>query len=121
MNKVAVYGSLLKGLHNHRLLEESTLLGETQLGLNCKLLDLGSFPGLVKAEQPAVVNMEVYEVTEATMQRLDMLEGHPTFYEREEVDTEYGTAWLYFLHNEDGYYGAAPVVESGDWRGHHVS
>ena len=110
-NKVAVYGSLRKGLHNHVLLEDSDYLGLDKLQGEYTLLDLGSFPGLI-LQGDTDITIEVYEVDEETFQNLDWLEGYPSFYNRTEVETLYGTAWVYYLQG-DKYSNVA--VPSGDW------
>jgi len=61
------------------------------------------------------VTGEVYSVDDATLKRLDQLEGHPDAYRREqaEVVLEDGTeliAWIYFFDTAEGN-----LVESGDF------
>jgi gamma-glutamylcyclotransferase (GGCT)/AIG2-like uncharacterized protein YtfP len=61
------------------------------------------------------VTGEVYTVNDATLSRLDRLEGHPDAYKREqdEVVLEDGTeliAWLYFCDTPRG-----DLIESGDF------
>ena len=114
-NIVAVYGSLKQGLGNHRLLEHSSasFLGKHQTKPEYTMLHLGGFPGLVKAGETPI-QCELYSVDEDTMQRLDLLEGYPRFYDREQIETEHGDAWIYFLADGTGY-GRRRVVESGNW------
>lgn len=111
---VAVYGSLLKGFGNNRLLQTSKLLGETQIPLKGRLISLGGFPGLVNDEEEQCVSAEVYLVDDHTLHRLDCLEGHPRFYKRELVDTEHGEAWIYWIQDER--YLEYPVVPDNNWR-----
>lgn len=82
--KVFVYGTLKKGFGNHVLLSESQCLGPDSLK-NYSMFSLGYFPAIRKGE--GTVYGEVYEVTPEQLQRLDRLEGHPTFYERIPVVT----------------------------------
>ena len=82
MHLVAVYGTLKKGFGNHRLLAQSRFVGEALTEPNFTLLHLGGFPGIVRSGDTAV-SCEVYEVDDITLARLDRLEGHPTFYERQ--------------------------------------
>lgn len=44
---------------------------------------------------------EVWEIDDEMFRRTDRLEGYPHFYDRKEVDTPYGQAWIYFLNRED--------------------
>jgi gamma-glutamylcyclotransferase (GGCT)/AIG2-like uncharacterized protein YtfP len=111
-NLVAVYGSLREGFGNHALLEGSSKLSEEVTDSNYTMLDLGAFPGvLLEGETP--ITIEVYEVDEPTFQRLDMLEGYPSFYDRIQIDTSVGKAWMYFLDRSDNYSNS--YVPSGDW------
>lgn len=118
--KVAVYGSLLKGLGNHGLLANSTLLGEDTTSSNYTMYDLGSFPGLLEGGNNAYT-IEVYEVDAHTLQRLDWLEGyneaHPerSFYNRHMIQTIYGEAYIYYL-NDDKLSMTNRVVTNSSWR-----
>ena len=82
MHLVAVYGTLQKGFGNHKFLAQSRFVGKALTEPNFTLLHLGGFPGIVRSGHTAV-SCEVYEVDDATLARLDRLEGHPTFYERQ--------------------------------------
>ena len=58
------------------------------------------------------VKGELYEVDNPTRSRLDMLEGHPTFYKREIISVEeHGEAWAYIIVNKES---GRVVGESGD-------
>jgi gamma-glutamylaminecyclotransferase len=113
--RVFVYGSLKKGLGNHRLLEQSKFLGRCYIEGRFKLLNLGGFPGLVKKDDLPVMKVvgEVYQINEDTLRSLDWLEGHPRFYERSKVPTPWKNAWTYFL--PPSYLGKYSEVES-IWR-----
>jgi len=115
MKKVAVYGSLLKGLGNHRLLETSTLMGEDLVKLPFQMVSLGSFPGLIPSKKEEDIFIEVYEVTDEVFARLDRLEGYPHFYNRRIIDTAFGEAFVYFLEKHEAY-GAKVFVEPANWR-----
>jgi len=120
MRNVAVYGSLRKGLGNHRVLGESKMIG-TQWIPDYEMFSLGSYPGIRSGDSHILV--EVYEVDDDTLQRLDTLEGYhgsnaDNFYDREEVSTDYGTALIYTLQGHR--YKSQPIVESGDWTKHSV-
>lgn len=117
---VAVYGSLLKGLGNHRLIEKSKLVGTGKVHAPFKMYSLGGFPAIVPSEEVDIeVVTEVYSVDTGTFERLDALEGYPSFYDRKVVpvkldDTdEIVECWIYFQHEEPSYsYG---LVEDNDW------
>lgn len=114
---VAVYGSLRKGLGNHRLLEQANLLGTFTTPPVYSMYALGGYPGLKQNGETAVV-MEVYEVTPAEATRVDNLEGYDpnsnnnTFYTKVMIDTPYGQAGTYiFVPPVMG----RTLVEGGDW------
>jgi gamma-glutamylcyclotransferase (GGCT)/AIG2-like uncharacterized protein YtfP len=112
MTKVFVYGTLKRGWGNHRILEESNLLGECVTHPNFTMVHLGGFPGVLMGGETAISG-EVYEVDELTMNRLDGLEGYPSFYNRLEIPTDYGMAWMYYLSDR---YSTHPVIEDGVWK-----
>ena len=114
--RVLVYGSLLSGEPNHRLLARATLVGaaKTQAGFN--LHDLGAFPGMVAGGEGGVTG-EVYDVDAATLARLDALEGHPRWYRRTPITLADGSAAETYLLTPRHVAGC-PVVASGDWRAH---
>ena len=85
---IFVYGTLKKGLGNHRVLEGATYLGTASTEPTFTLLHLGGFPGIIRGGETAVQG-ELYLVTSQTMMdRLDRLEGHPTFYERQPITVQ---------------------------------
>lgn len=123
MEKVFVYGSLLTGLGNHRLLSRGfhgsvISYGADRMIWPGEMLSLGAFPGLIKKDQLSTIIGEVYEVDEETFERLDNLEGYPSFYDREQRRTKNGhLVWVYFLNSpERDFYKGEAVVEDGDWR-----
>ncbi|MGL4453117.1 MAG: gamma-glutamylcyclotransferase family protein [Sarcina sp.] len=75
MKNYIVYGSLLSGMKNHRVLGNSKLLGETKIK-GYDLYDTGyGFPAIQKGT--SVIQVEVYEVSSKTIERaLDSLEGY---------------------------------------------
>ena len=122
MHKVFVYGSLLSGLGNHVLLRDSKLVGNAITPPEFVMVDLGSFPGVLHViEGGSTVIGEVYEVDDTTMTRLDRLEGynenHPSdgLYNRMEIPTEFGDAFIYTFNNRFGRSVINPI-ENGDWR-----
>lgn len=114
MQKVAVYGSLRKNLHNHRLLETSDFLGDDKIN-NFSMYSLGSFPFIIPTETEKTIDVEVYEVTPEVFASLDRLEGYPSFYNRMEVDTSHGKSWIYYIEDKETY-GDTPEVSNGNWK-----
>jgi len=104
-HKVFVYGTLKEGQSNHRLLNRSLFTGrDAAPGILYTgpafpmAIEIGSLTG-----DPVVpmINGELYEVDDNTLENLDRLEGHPDFYERKEVTLESGQiAWIYYWQGE---------------------
>lgn len=86
--KIAVYGTLKKGESNHILLGDSELLGTGRTLPGYYMLDLGHYPAIIPGNHR--IKVEVYEVSESVLARLDRLEGHPSYYKRLEVPIELG-------------------------------
>jgi len=107
MTKVAVYGTLKKGHPNQRVMERAKgkYLGRCRLD-NWDMVNLGPFPAITPGNRS--VEVEVYGVED--IEPLDILEGYPHFYDRTEVKTEFGSAWVYFQDNITG-----EVIEDGVW------
>lgn len=125
-HRVFIYGTLLQGYGNNRLLTESRFLGPAITESRFTMLGLGGFPGIV-ADGETSIRGELYEVDDATLRNLDRLEGHPSFYERtpllvlpDEVDDaaqigEWQPAEAYVLPKE-WLARNSRVIESGSWR-----
>ena len=114
--KVFVYGSLLSGFGNHRLLEGSRLIGHAKTPPGYRMHSLGGFPGVVPTGN-AVVHGEVYEVDAQTLAALDRLEGHPRFYRRRPICLANGAIVDTYLLSQHQV-ADRPVVATGDWRRH---
>ncbi len=112
--RVFVYGTLLAGEPNHRLLARARLVTEARTKPAFKLRDLGAFPGLVRGCAHAVAG-KVYEVDELTLAALDRLEGHPRFYKRTRIALEDGAVVETYLLAPEQVEGR-PVIDSGSWR-----
>lgn len=111
---VFVYGTLLAGERNHRYLKTARLVAEASTPPEFRLHDLGSFPGLVRGGEHAVLG-EVYEVDEPTLAALDRLEGHPDFYRRTSIVLADGTLAVTYLLTPAQVEGHR-VIASGSWR-----
>lgn len=112
--RVFVYGTLLAGEGNHRLLASAQLVGEARTEPAFELRDLGYFPGLVRGGQHAVFG-EIYAVDAETLAALDRLEGHPRFYRRTRIALADGTQVETYLLTPEQVEGR-PVIVSGNWR-----
>jgi gamma-glutamylcyclotransferase (GGCT)/AIG2-like uncharacterized protein YtfP len=111
--RVFVYGTLLRGCHNNRLLTGAAFEGEAML-LGYALHDLGGCPAILPDPSRSVTG-EVFAVDAPTLALLDRLEGHPLIYARSAVTLADGSA-------AEAYVGAAPWmreaprIPGGSWR-----
>lgn len=121
MNKniIAVYGSLRKGLSNHRIIVKDTTeyLGEFDSEPIYSMYSLGGFPGLHENGNTSI-KFEVYSVNDDTAQSVDWLEGYSpdrpaTFYDKKEIETPFGMASIYIYVDD---IPEEQLVESGDWK-----
>ncbi|MBE7449222.1 MAG: gamma-glutamylcyclotransferase [Kofleriaceae bacterium] len=112
--RVFVYGSLLRGLHNHRLLDGGSFIALDRTRPAFTLVDLGSFPAMSLGGVTAVAG-EIWEVDAASLERLDALEGHPRWYQRTPIVlASRRRAETYLL--PQGRASGKPTVPTGDWR-----
>lgn len=118
MHLVFVYGTLKRGLHNHRWLADNgaEFLGEA-ITRDPHRLFVDGLPFLVEGpgeHQPgARVRGELYKVSPLGLKALDYLEGHPSFYERRLAPVLVGStemeAWIYFHPESERFTGLVPV------------
>jgi len=116
MIRVAVYGTLRGGCPNSYLLAESEKVGESVMH-GYELRSNGFYPyACINVESTIVV--EVYEVSEKTLERLDMLEGTPHHYIRVSesliLNSMPDKAWIYVVADEERVLHL-PKVPGGDW------
>ncbi|MFN7960936.1 MAG: gamma-glutamylcyclotransferase family protein [Thermoanaerobaculia bacterium] len=110
-----VYGTLLEGERNHRLLDGSHRVGAALTRKGYALLDCGPYPALVEAGAGRV-HGELYVVSPPLLLRLDEFEEHPTLFERRPVALERAPrAWAYFLPGSED--PGLPRIRGGRWRG----
>jgi gamma-glutamylcyclotransferase (GGCT)/AIG2-like uncharacterized protein YtfP len=114
LTPVFVYGTLLAGEPNHRLLGYARFVGEARTEPGFELRDFGAFPAIVRGGDGSVVG-EVYEVDGTTLASLDRLEGHPRFYRRTGIVLEDGALVEAYLLAPEQVAGR-PVITSGNWR-----
>ncbi len=113
---VFVYGTLLQGEVNHDLLATARFVAEARTEPCFELFDLGPFPAMNAGGQTAVLG-EVYAVDDATLARLDRLEGHPSFYQRMQIRLDGGQEVQTYLMDRARMHGRV-LIPSGDWCAH---
>ena len=132
MSRVFVYGSLLRGLHNHRVLKDSSCyLPGALTSKSFVLVDSAQgYPYAVHSRNlpehsQAPILGEVYTVSDSVLAALDDLEEHPCHYRRELVDIDgEESAWMYILCEPDTLAKLRTeeyrdVTPPGDWRTYH--
>jgi gamma-glutamylaminecyclotransferase len=115
---VFTYGTLLKDEVNHHLLARARFVAEARTEPCFELFDLGSFPAMSTGGGTAVCG-EVYAVDDATLARLDHLEGHPKLYQRTRIRLHGGQEVQTYLMDRARMRGRV-LIASGDWRAHHA-
>lgn len=114
LTRVFVYGTLLAGEGNHRLLRRARFVSTAKTPPAFELRDLGYYPGMVLGGAYAVVG-EIYEVDAPTLAELDRLEGHPSFYQRTSITLEDGENVESYLLTPEKV-RRQPIIASGSWR-----
>jgi gamma-glutamylcyclotransferase (GGCT)/AIG2-like uncharacterized protein YtfP len=109
-----VYGTLMKGMRNHLYLEKAKFLGRFQTKPEFELLYNGSIPA-AKAGVETIWG-ELYEVDEATLASLDVLEEvNEKLYEKKEIEVDGKRATIYLggtIFNSDTW----EHVPNGDYK-----
>ena len=106
--KLFVYGTLKKEFHNHWVLGNATFVGYHTTKPNYTMYDMGAYPSITMEGNTAIVG-EVYELE--SLDHCDQLEGYPMFYDRTEIETEYGLVWVYHYFPSN-----RKVIETGIWK-----
>ena len=117
--RVFVYGTLRTGECRAHLLANSKKLGEYRTEPIYTLVDFGPFPGIIEGGDTSIVG-EVVEVDDLTLNLLDTVEGHPTFYTRRAVklldgEVDYIDDAVTYFAPEEQVHGVLKVIVNGDW------
>ena len=111
---VFVYGTLMRGMANHRHLAGAPCLGTAELA-GFALYDLGPFPmAIASGDRSHRLHGELYAVQPAQLQALDRFEGAPRLYRRQAEPLADGrSVWLYVGQPRQVRHVA--VIPSGRW------
>lgn len=101
-NLMFLYGSLKVGkeLHFFDERDDVTYIGEFVSENKFHMIDLGSYPALIMPPpgKPRFAIMgELWLVSDEVFEILDHIEGYPHFYDRQQINTPHGPAWVYYL------------------------
>ena len=98
--RVFVYGTLKRGFCNHALLDEAEFIGEATtverfgfyLGADDYAPEVEEIPYLYRhpkvTDEAMSVHGEVWEISPTMLRQLDRLEGHPDWYQRENIQVQ---------------------------------
>ncbi len=112
-----VYGTLKRDGIRNKAIADQRFIREATTKNGYQLLDLGSFPGLVRVENDGrQIAGELWEINNSKIQMLDKIEGAPTLYRMETVDIEGESRRVYsYFFKLRAKSGAAPVIENNCW------
>lgn len=112
-----VYGTLMRDGSRNRAIADQKFVREAVTKTGYQLLDLGSYPGLVRVEQDGrQIDGELWEIHNSRMTLLDQIEGAPSLYRMEavDIDGEDREVYSYFfklrIRNAN-----APILENNRW------
>lgn len=115
--RVAVYGSLKAGRHNHGYLKTARFIGRFRTPPEYTMIDLGPYPAVIP-EGHTAIEVEIYEVGSDTLKSLDELEEHPESYRRTLIKIANMEVFIYLLTRKglrDVQKLRCPIIESGRW------
>jgi len=72
-----------------------------------RLVDMGCFPAAIPTAEGVIVG-ELISVDDETVEEFDMIEGHPNFYVRSNVEVETGEGDTVELHKAQMYIVSTP-------------
>lgn len=100
VERVFVYGSLRRGGEFHRLLQGGRYLGLWRTSPTYNMVDFHGYPGVYEGGRRAISG-EIYLISRRILKNLDRLEEYPRLYDRKQIVTRYGLAWVYLLATPD--------------------
>ncbi len=118
MNNIFVYGTLRRTDVRNSVLTNSKFLGDYKSIPKYTMYNLGAFPCITFGGKTSIVG-EVYSVDNYTLDRIDMIEGHPSFYTRLPIELLDSNTELSSV-NVEAYFivddiPTSPIIKSGDW------
>ena len=96
---VFVYGTLKRGRRNFHHLRDASYLGDHVTEPGFTLFSFDTYPAACRQGHQSI-HGELFRVTAPRLLALDRFEGHPDYYQRIRIDTEFGKAWMYVMHRQ---------------------
>ncbi|RED50264.1 gamma-glutamylcyclotransferase family protein [Seonamhaeicola aphaedonensis] len=116
-----VYGTLKKGYCNHKLLRDSKKIRDYITRPEYSMVNLQSFPGVVKNGNTAI-HGEIYEVVDEMIEKsLDKLEGYykpnnkENLFNKEYFDIEGEKVFIYILNTSKVAIEKYQIIPTGKW------
>jgi gamma-glutamylcyclotransferase (GGCT)/AIG2-like uncharacterized protein YtfP len=116
---VFVYGSLKKHLGNHGYLRNAEFVGYDTISGPFTMVSCGGFPAVCtdsSVDGAVPVFGQLFKILPDDLPALDALEGHPRWYKREKLCTDYNNtrAWMYIQPESE--IGKREAVRDNMWR-----
>ena len=111
-HQVFVYGTLKRGHRNCHYLNEAKFIGRFVTEALYSMYCFDSYPAVCLQGYHAIQG-EVFRVNDEQFRLLDELEQYPDYYQRVEIPTEFGVAWMYVVQSE---LCRGRLLLSGDWQ-----
>lgn len=96
MNRVFVYGTLKRGQRNEHFMHGAEYLGRHSTEKIYSMYEFEDYPAVCLRGSRAITG-EVYQISDRQFGMLDDLEWYPHFYQRIEILTGWGDAWMYIV------------------------
>jgi len=115
-HRLFVYGTLKGGFGLNPILgAERKFVGHGRL-VGYWMFHLGRYPAIIKANDDLwAVQGEVYDITEENLARVDQAEGHPSFYQRVQVEIPYFGKCQTYVQSPEMLFEGKPFIPSGRW------
>ncbi|NHJ86386.1 MAG: gamma-glutamylcyclotransferase [Asgard group archaeon] len=110
---LAVYGTLKENFPNYfYYLNPKEPIFRGSVSIPYQMYSKGGFPLLFPADEKHPIYIEVFEVDDKTLHKIDQLEGVPTFYSRisifiDEIEKE---VFIYVIVNREPY---GEIIQNG--------
>ena len=89
MRKLFVYGTLKQHQPNFPIIKSGIFcgVGKLEKSSRYRMVSLGAFPALIPAssKDSQIINGEIWKVDDNAFLNVELLEGYPTFYDREKL------------------------------------
>ena len=98
-HRVFVYGTLKRGQRNSHYLHAAEFIGHHTTASIYSMFVFDDYPAVSLRGRHAIRG-EIYRIDDEQFRRLDELEWYPEYYQRIEIATNFGDAWMYIVRRE---------------------